>query len=43
MANNLLNVKVMGEVIGATLPAKLKFAPLAKVNSTLTKVAGILL
>lgn len=40
MANNLLNVKVMGEVIGATLPAKLKFAPLAKVNSTLTKVAG---
>ena len=40
MANSLLNVKVMGEVIGATLPAKLKFAPLAKVNNTLTKVAG---
>lgn len=40
MANNLLNVKVMGEVLGATLPAKLKFAPLAKVDSTLTKVAG---
>lgn len=40
MANSLLNVKVMGEVIGATLPAKLKFAPLAKVDNTLTKVAG---
>ncbi|MEG2460865.1 MAG: N4-gp56 family major capsid protein, partial [Clostridia bacterium] len=40
MANSLLNVKVMGEVIGASLPAKLKFAPLAKVDTTLTKVAG---
>lgn len=40
MGNSLLNVKVMGEVIGASLPAKLKFAPLAKVNDTLSKVAG---
>ena len=40
MPNSLLNVKVMGEVLGATLPSKLKFAPLANVDSTLTKVAG---
>lgn len=40
MANNLINVKVMGDVIGAELPAKLKFAPLADIDDTLTKVAG---
>lgn len=40
MANNLINNVVLGDVIGASLPNKLKFAPIAKVNSTLTKVAG---
>lgn len=40
MANNLLNVKVMGEVIGAELPHKLKFTPLAVVSTELQGVAG---
>lgn len=40
MANNLINVKVMGEVLGAELPAKLKFAPLAVVSTKLEGVAG---
>lgn len=40
MANTLINNVVLGEVIGATLPNKLKFAPVAKVNNTLTQVAG---
>lgn len=40
MANTLINDVVLGEVIGATLPNALKFAPIAVVNSTLTSVAG---
>ncbi|WP_035290257.1 N4-gp56 family major capsid protein [Clostridium sp. KNHs214] len=40
MANTLINNVVLGEVIGATLPNKLKFAPVSKVNNTLTHVAG---
>lgn len=40
MANTLINTKVMGEVLGAELPAKLKFAPLATVSTALLNVAG---
>ncbi|WP_346886448.1 N4-gp56 family major capsid protein [Clostridium sp. UBA4395] len=40
MANTLINNKVLGEVIGASLPNKLKFAPLAKVDTTLQGQAG---
>lgn len=40
MANTLINNVVLGEVIGAELPGKLKFAPIAKVDATLTGVAG---
>lgn len=40
MANTLINTKVLGEVIGAILPNKLKFTPVANVDTTLTKVAG---
>ena len=40
MANTLINNVVLGEVIGAELPGKLKFAPIAKVDTTLTGVAG---
>ena len=40
MANTLINNVVLGEVIGASLPNKLKFAPIAKINNTLTSVAG---
>ncbi|MGG7146295.1 N4-gp56 family major capsid protein [Clostridium butyricum] len=40
MANTLINDKVLGQVIGAELPAKLKFSPVAVVDSTLTSVAG---
>lgn len=40
MANNLINNVVLGEVIGAELPAKLKFGGLAKVDNTLVGQAG---
>lgn len=40
MANTLINTKVMGEVLGAELPAKLKFKPLATVSTELSNVAG---
>lgn len=40
MANTLINNEVLGEVLGAELPGKLKFAPIAKVDSTLVGVAG---
>ena len=40
MANTLINNVVLGEVIGAELPGKLKFAPIAKVDSTLVGDAG---
>ena len=40
MANTLINNEVLGEVLGAELPAKLKFAPIAKVDTTLVGVAG---
>ena len=40
MANTLINDKVLGQVIGAELPAKLKFAPVAIIDDTLTRVAG---
>lgn len=40
MANTLINDVVLGEVIGASLPNALKFAPIAVVNNTLTSVAG---
>ena len=32
MANTLINTKVMGEVLGAELPAKLKFKPFREKN-----------
>ncbi|MBQ6712501.1 MAG: N4-gp56 family major capsid protein [Selenomonadales bacterium] len=37
---NLVNPQVMADMINATLPAKIKFTPLAKVDSTLTARAG---
>lgn len=40
MANTLINNEVLGEVLGAELPGKLKFAPIAKVDTTLVGVAG---
>lgn len=40
MANTLINNVVLGEVIGAELPGKLKFAPIANIDSTLIGVAG---
>lgn len=40
MANTLINNVVLGEVIGAELPGKLKFAPVAKVDTKLQGVAG---
>lgn len=40
MANTLINNVVLGDVIGAELPSKLKFAPIAKVDATLVGVAG---
>ena len=40
MANTLINNKVLGEVIGAKLPGILRFAPLAKVDTTLKGTPG---
>ena len=40
MANVLINNEVLGEVIGAELPAKLKFAKVAVVDNTLQGQAG---
>lgn len=40
MANTLINNKVLGDTIGAELPTKLKFAPVAEVGTKLTSVAG---
>lgn len=40
MPNTLINHKVLGDVIGAELPTKLKFAPVAKVGTKLKSVAG---
>lgn len=40
MANKLINTEVMEDVIGAELPNRLRFSPLAIVNNKLEKVAG---
>lgn len=40
MANKLINTPIMEDIIGAELPNKIKFAPLAIVNNKLEKVAG---
>lgn len=40
MANSLINDKVLGGVLGAELPNKLKFAPIAVIDNTLVGVAG---
>ncbi|MGL4911788.1 MAG: hypothetical protein ACRC3Y_05075, partial [Romboutsia sp.] len=40
MKQNLINVDVLGDVIGAELPNKLRFAPIAEVDTKLESVAG---
>ena len=38
--SNLVNPQVMADIISATLPKKIKFAPIARIDSTLEGRAG---
>lgn len=38
--NNLINPEVMAQMISAKLPKKIKFSPIAKIDSTLVGRAG---
>ena len=40
MLSNLVNPQVMADMISATLPKKIKFSPIAKVDNTLSGRAG---
>ena len=40
LLTNMINPQVMSEMISATLTSKIKFAPLAKIDTTLVGTPG---